>query len=151
MARPFRFSTDRKIINRIIMGMLKIGFAPRNYYLLTVPGRKTGKLYTVPVVLVENGNKRWLVAPYGEVDWVKNARASGKVKVFRGKHSKDLSIREITPKEAAPVLKRYLKENPIMKQYFDAQADSAVEEFVDEARTRPIFELTAAKVGTDKS
>jgi hypothetical protein len=41
----------------------------------------------VPVVLVEEKKKRWLVAPYGEVDWVKNARASGFVNLTKRKKS----------------------------------------------------------------
>ena len=79
MMRPFQYSFDRRIVNRIITWQLKLGIAPSIYYLLTVAGRKTGNPHSVPVVLVEEKENRWLVAPYGEVDWVKNARVSGMV------------------------------------------------------------------------
>jgi hypothetical protein len=95
----------------------------------------------VPVVLVVEGNKSWLVAPYGEVDWVKNTRVSGKVKLSRRKRSEDFAIRELPPEEAAPILKKYLEENSLTKPYFDARVDSSLVEFVEEARSRPVFEL----------
>jgi hypothetical protein len=98
--------------------------------------------------LVEEENKRWLVAPYGAVDWVKNARVSGMVKLSRGKRSEDLVIRELPLEEAAPVLKKYLKKYPITKPYFDARVDSALDEFVEEARLRPVFELIKINPGT---
>ena len=141
MARPFEYSMDRRIVNRIIIWLLKLGIAPRHYYLLTVTGRVTGMPHTVPVVLVEEGTKRWLVAPYGEVDWVINARESGMVNLTRRKKNEDLGIRDISPEDAAPVLKKYLAENPITKPYFDARDNSSLDEFVKVARSRPAFEL----------
>jgi deazaflavin-dependent oxidoreductase (nitroreductase family) len=151
MARPFQYSMDRRIVNRIIIWLLKFGLAPRIYYLLTVTGRITGNHHSVPVVLVVEGNKSWLVAPYGEVDWVKNARASGMVKLSRRKRSEDFAIRELPPEEAASILKKYLEENPLTKPYFDARADSSLDEFVEEARSRPVFELIKIEAGRDET
>ena len=54
------------------------GLAGGHTYVLAVRGRKSGKRYETPVSLIENG-ERWLVAPYGEVAWVRNARAAGEV------------------------------------------------------------------------
>lgn len=141
MARPFKYTLDRRIVNRIIVWLLKSGRAPSSYYLLTVNGRISGKPHSVPVVLVEEGDKRWLVAPYGEADWVKNARASGRLKLSRGTRSEDWGFHELSPEGAAPVLKKYLQQNTITKPYFDARADSALDEFVRDARSRPVFEL----------
>jgi deazaflavin-dependent oxidoreductase (nitroreductase family) len=131
--------------------MLKLDFAPKIYYLLTVTGRKTGNPHSVPIVLVEEEQKRWLVAPYGEVDWVKNARASEKVKLSRGKWSEDFAIRVLTPEESVPVLKKYLVKFPITKPYFDSQVGSSMNEFVEEARSRPVFELIQIDPKRDES
>ena len=150
MARPFQYSLDRRLINRIITWLLKLGLAPRSYYLLTVSGRKTGNPHSVPVALVEEGDARWLVAPYGPVDWVKNARASGMVKLSRRTRSEALMIRELTPQEAAPVLQKYLKAYPITKPYFDVTAEASPDEFVAEARSRPVFELVKNKIGSSE-
>jgi deazaflavin-dependent oxidoreductase (nitroreductase family) len=131
--------------------MLKFGLVPDNYYLLTVRGRKTGYPHSIPVSLVQEGDKRWLVAPYGEVDWVKNARAAGTVRLSRRKLQEDLAIHELPVKEAAPVLKKYLEAYPITKPYFDAEVDSPLDEFEEEARSRPVFELIKIEAETDEA
>ncbi|HET6444778.1 MAG TPA: nitroreductase/quinone reductase family protein [candidate division Zixibacteria bacterium] len=141
MVRSFQFSLDRKIVNLILSWMLERGVSPRNYFLLTVPGRITGKPHTVPVAVVTQGKNRWLVAPYGVVDWVKNARASGKVTLSRGKKCEKLILRELPFNEAAPVLKSYIESYPIAKSYISPAVDSPDHEFVPEAKIRPVFEL----------
>ncbi len=141
MARPFRYSLDRRIVNRLLIWLLKLGVAPSIYQLLTVPGRKTGKLYSVPVSLIEEEGTRWLVAPYGEVDWVKNARASGAVTISRGGQSEQFALRAVSPQEAAPILRKYLQTYRLTTPYFEAGPDSPLEAFVVEAQTRPVFEL----------
>ena len=141
MSKPFRYTLDRRITNRILVWLLRIGKAPHIYYLLTVTGRKSGNPHSVPVVLIEDGGKRWLTAPYGEVDWVKNARASGIVTISRQKWKQDFTIHQLSPEQAAPLLKEYLQKFPITKPYFDAKEDSPISEFIKEAQTKPVFEL----------
>jgi deazaflavin-dependent oxidoreductase (nitroreductase family) len=75
----------------------------RHTYMLTVRGRKTGRAYSTPVLLIEDG-ERWLVAPYGEVGWVRNARAAGEVEISRAGRSEKLHIEELPSEQAAPVL-----------------------------------------------
>jgi hypothetical protein len=98
------------------------------------------------VVLVTEDGNRWLVAPYGLVDWVKNARKAGKVNLLRGNQSEDLVIRELPSEQAAPILKEYLKEFPLTKSYFDSDLDSPIEDFIEEANSRPVFELIPNQV-----
>ena len=147
MARTFRYSLDRRIINRVIMWLLRSGFTPGNYYLLSVAGRRTGNIHTVPVVLVREGNKQWLVAPYGEVDWVKNARASKVVRLSRGRQNVDYAIRQLPPESSASILKKYLVENPITRPYFNAREDASLAEFVEEAKDKYVFELIKTSTG----
>jgi hypothetical protein len=64
------------VINGCVKGLLRIGVAGRHTYLLGVRGRRSGRTYSTPIILVENGD-RWLVAHYGEVSWVRNVRAAG--------------------------------------------------------------------------
>ncbi|NIO07483.1 MAG: nitroreductase family deazaflavin-dependent oxidoreductase, partial [Deltaproteobacteria bacterium] len=81
-------------------------------YLLTVPGRKIGRLYTTPVSLIEAGSKRWPVSPYGEVNWVLNARAASQVTLTRGGLSETVAIVEQEPHESAPVVQKYIVQEP---------------------------------------
>jgi deazaflavin-dependent oxidoreductase (nitroreductase family) len=121
--------------------LARVGFAGRHTYVLTVRGRKTGKAYSTPVILVENGG-RWLVAPYGEVGWVRNARAAGEIELVRAGRSESLRIEEAAPQQAAPVLKQYLKSVPVVRPFFDVTPDSPLEEFASEAPRHPVFGLT---------
>ena len=80
MAQTYRLSGARRLVNVVVKPLARLGLAGPHTYVLTVRGRKTGKLYETPVTLIENG-ERWLVAPYGEVGWVRNARAAGEVQL----------------------------------------------------------------------
>ena len=111
-------------------------------HLLTTRGRKTGQSRTNPVVPVEHAGKRWLVAPDGAVSWVHNARAAGRVSLRYGRNTRDYAIREVSPGEAGPVLKRYVAIAAITRPYFRAGKDSPVDDFVAEADRHPVFELT---------
>ncbi len=112
-------------------------------YLLSVSGRRSGLTYTTPVILVENG-ERWLVAPYGEVSWVKNARAAGQVTLSRGRHRETVSIREAGSDESAPVLREYVRSVRVVRPFFDASPDSPVEAFAVEAGQHPVFQIETA-------
>jgi deazaflavin-dependent oxidoreductase (nitroreductase family) len=141
VATTYRLSPSRRAANRLVRLLLKLGLMPGPTYLLTVPGRRTGRPLSTPVTLVEEGDSRWLVAPYGDVAWVHNARAAGQVTLSRGRRSETLSIRELPAAEAAPVLKRYITRVPITRPYFDAKPDSPLAAFIAEAPRHPVFRL----------
>jgi deazaflavin-dependent oxidoreductase (nitroreductase family) len=131
----------------IMSALVRAGLVPRSY-LLTTRGRQTGRPRTNPVVPVEHGGRRWLVAPYGPVSWVHNARAAGRVSLTRRRDTRDYTIREVSPEEAGPVIQRYLRLAPSARPYFQASKDSPVADFVAEAGRHPVFELTPA--GADR-
>jgi len=142
-ARQYRPGRGRHVENTIMSALVRAGLVPRSY-LLTTRGRKTGRLRTNPVVPVEHDGRRWLVAPYGPVSWVHNARATGRVSLTRRRDTRDYAIREVPPEEAGPVLKRYLRIAPATRPYFQAARDSPAGAFVTEAGLHPVFELTPA-------
>src|SRR5205823_1266814 len=75
MARRYTAMTrGQRIGNAVVALLVRIGLGPKDTYLLTVPGRRTGKPYTTPVTLVQTGEGRWLVAPYGAVSGVRSGR-----------------------------------------------------------------------------
>jgi len=127
-------------VNAVIGPLTRVGLAGRHTYILTVRGRKTGKAYSTPVILIEDGG-RWLVAPYGEVGWVRNARAAAEVKISRAGRSETLHIEEVAPEQAAPVLKQYLESVAVARPFFDVTPDSSLDEFVTEAWRHPVFRL----------
>ena len=127
-------------MNAVIGPLTRVGLAGRHTYILTVRGRKTGKAYSTPVILIEDGG-RWLVAPYGEVGWVRNARAAAEVEISRARRSETLRVEEVSPEQAAPVLKRYLESVAVVRPFFDVTPDSSLDEFVTEASRHPVFRL----------
>jgi deazaflavin-dependent oxidoreductase (nitroreductase family) len=135
MANIYRLTPSRRAANRLVRLLLKLGLMPGPTYLLTVPGHRTGRPLSTPVTLVEEGNTRWLVAPYGDVAWVRSARAAGQITLSRGKRSETLPIRELNSREAAPILQRYITRVPITRHYFDAKPDSPLTAF--ESRSPP--------------
>ena len=131
----------RRVLNVLIVPVIRLGLAPADYRLLTAPGRRTGRRYTTPVRLVRVGGERWLVAPYGEREWVKNARAAGSVELRRGRRRVVSSIEELPAAERAPVLAEYIQRVPITAPFFDAPRGASPEAFAPEAARHPVFRL----------
>ena len=84
--RTFRMTPVRRIGDALIGQLIRVGVVPHSYLMTTI-GRKTGQPRTTPVTIVEWAGRRWLVAPYGPVSWVHNARAAGWVTLRRGGRS----------------------------------------------------------------
>jgi F420H(2)-dependent quinone reductase len=143
MARPYRLSAPRRLANALVRPLARLGLAGRHTYVLAVRGRKAGKRCETPVALIENGD-RWLVAPYGEVAWVRNVRAVGEVQLTRARQTETFRIQEVTAPEGAPVLKRYLKKVPVVRPFFDVTPDSSLDDFAREAPRHPVFRLIAS-------
>ena len=139
-ARQYRPSRGRRVGDAIMSVFVRAGVVPSTY-LLTTRGRRTGRPLTHPVTVVEHDGRRWLVAPYGPVSWVHNARAAGWVSVGRRGDRRAYAIREVPAAEAGPVLKRYVGVATATRLYFQADKDSPVQDFVAEADRHPVFEL----------
>ena len=72
-------TAGERLFNRLFGFLVGIGLAPKDFYLLEVRGRKSGKLYRTPVDLLEFQGKPYLIAPRGRTQWVRNAEAAGEV------------------------------------------------------------------------
>jgi deazaflavin-dependent oxidoreductase (nitroreductase family) len=112
-------------------------------YLLTVRGRKSGQPRTTPIVILERSGKRYLVSPYGIVDWVRNVRAAGEAVITRARRAEEVRVIELPIKEAALVLKRSTEQGipSFLAKYFEVTAQSSPEEFEQAATRHPVFSL----------
>jgi len=112
-------------------------------YLLTVRGRKSGQPRTIPIVVLEREGKRYLVSPYGIVDWVRNVRAAGEAILTRARRSEQVRVVELPSKEAALVLRTSFEHGipSFLAKYFEVTAQSSPEEFVQAAAKHPVFSL----------
>ncbi len=141
MPKPYRLSYWRRAVNAVVRPLVRLGLGGPRGYLLTVPGRKTGRLYTTPVWIVRQGETRFLVAPYGDRNWVKNARAAGEVELRRGRRRERLAVEELGPEEAVPVLRDYYGRGLVTRPFFDVRLGSSSEAWLAEAPTHPVFRL----------
>jgi deazaflavin-dependent oxidoreductase (nitroreductase family) len=143
MARAYRMSTFSRLGNTMSAAMIRLGIGPSGMHLLTVRGRATGLPRTTPVYITEHQGRHWLTAPYGEVAWVRNARAAGEVELRRGRVVQRFRVRQATAEEAAPVLRAYLRQlRLVVGPYFDATGSSPDRAFATEASRHPVFLLT---------
>ncbi|KQY46417.1 nitroreductase family deazaflavin-dependent oxidoreductase [Cellulomonas sp. Root137] len=134
----------RSVGNRVMLPLVRAGLVPYTWMLIT-RGRTTGLARKVPVTPVDQDGRRWLVAPYGAVAWVHNARAAGHVQLARRRDVRTYAVREVTdPQEAAPVLHRYVQVASATRAYFSADRTDPVDAFVADVADHPVFELTPA-------
>jgi deazaflavin-dependent oxidoreductase (nitroreductase family) len=92
-------STER-VFNRIFGFLVGLGLGFSYNYLLQVRGRKSGKIYSTPIDLLELGGKRFLVAPRGHTQWVRNAEAAGEVTLKKGSKRLKFGLRALSDQES---------------------------------------------------
>lgn len=129
-----------------IMGLLVgIGLFPGKY-LLQVRGRKSGKLFSTPVNLLEHNGKKYLVAPRGQTQWVRNAEAAGEIRLKKGSTRLQFRLRPLADTEKLEVLKMYLDayKNEVQR-FFTIPAGSPAQAFAPVAANYPAYELLAAR------
>src|SRR5207253_6928782 len=78
-------SSLERVFNRIYGLLVGLGLGFSYNYLLEVRGRKSGRTYSTPIDLLELNGKRYLVAPRGRTQWVRNAEAAGEVTLKKGR------------------------------------------------------------------
>jgi deazaflavin-dependent oxidoreductase (nitroreductase family) len=145
MAKTLQINAADRMGDALFMALLRAGVKIGTMSLLTVRGRKSGQPHTVPVLLVEQDGERWLVAPYGVVQWVRNLRAAGMATLTRGRRAEAISVTELPAQEAAPILKQYLLKATAARPHFDATRDSPLEAFEREAARHPVFQITTVE------
>ena len=145
MSKTFQVNFATRTRDSVLMTFLRAGANMGTMSLLTIRGRKSGQPHTIPIRLIEQNNQRWLVAPYGVVQWVRNLRVAGTATLTRGRRSEEISVTELSAQEAAPILKQYLAEVAVVRPYFNVTTDSPLEAFELEAPRHPVFRITAYK------
>jgi deazaflavin-dependent oxidoreductase (nitroreductase family) len=138
---PYRRSLWRRALNALVRPLAKAGLTGPRTHLLTVPGRTSGKRWSTPVSIVRTGGERWLVAPYGDRNWVKNARAAGWVELRRGRRRERLGVEELAPTDAVPVLREYYRSSRVTRSFFAVTLESSPEEWLADAPRHPVFRL----------
>jgi deazaflavin-dependent oxidoreductase (nitroreductase family) len=146
MAKQYRVTTFVRVSNAMTSFLMRRGIKMGNMALLTVPGRKSGKPITTPIVIIVQDGKRYLFSPFGIVNWVRNLRAAGgEIAITRGRRTEQIHATELAPEVAAPIFRESMSTIPsYVRGYLDLTANSSLEEFEREIPTHPVFLLQAA-------
>jgi len=131
-----------RAFNKTFGFLVGLGLGFSYNYLLQVRGRKSGKIYSTPIDLLEIDGKRFLVAPRGRAQWVRNAEAAGEVTLKKGSQRNKFGLRTLSDQEKPAILKAYLDQfKREVQGYFPVPAGSPLEAFRDLVQNYPAFEL----------
>jgi len=140
--RPDWFT--RNVMNRLMNGLTRLGVSVRGSRVLEHRGRSTGKLHHTPVNLLTIEGTRYLVAPRGETQWVRNVRhAGGHLVLILGRRRQLCTATEIPVSDSVPILRDYLRRWKFETgMFFDGVTpDSTDAEWAAVASRHPVFSL----------
>jgi deazaflavin-dependent oxidoreductase (nitroreductase family) len=100
----------RNVFNRAVAGLTRLGVSVWGSRVLEVRGRTSGEPRRTPVNLLTFEHDRYLVAPRGETQWVRNLRASGgEGTLLLGTRREGFAATELDDGDKPPLLRAYLK------------------------------------------
>jgi len=131
-----------RVFNKAFGVLVGLGLGMRHNFLLEVRGRKTGRVYSTPVNVLDLGGRRFLVAPRGRTQWVRNAEAVAELTLKRGRDRRRFRLRPVPDAEKPKILNEYLDRfRTTVQRYFPVRAGSGPEAFAEIASRYPVFEL----------
>jgi deazaflavin-dependent oxidoreductase (nitroreductase family) len=135
----------KNVFNRLVAALTKLGISVAGSRVLEVRGRKSGEWRRTPVNLLTHEGNRYLVAPRGHTQWVKNLRVSGNGRLVLGRRSEEFDANEVGEEEKPALLRAYLKKwKWEVGAFFDGiGADSSEEELRRIAPDHPAFRISA--------
>jgi deazaflavin-dependent oxidoreductase (nitroreductase family) len=86
-----------RFFGRILKFLLVAGMPIGPNRLVTIRGRNSGLPRTTPLAIIEVGGRRWVWAPWGEVQWVRNLRAAGRATIAARGRKEDVRATELDP------------------------------------------------------
>ncbi len=160
MVKQYRVSAFVRISNALTSSLLHLGINVWSFSLLTVRGRKSGKPIETPIAIFVQDQKRYLITPYGVVNWVRNLRAAGgEATLTRSRRTEKIHAIELEPVAAAPIFRESVRSGPpgiptaifrgyrslFVLPYLNVTANSSLEEYEREVLTHPVFLLQSVR------
>jgi deazaflavin-dependent oxidoreductase (nitroreductase family) len=134
---------DRKVMNPLIGAATQLGLSAWGSRILEVEGRTSGHPRRNPVNPLEFEGGRYLVAPRGHTQWVRNLRAAGEGNLLLGSRREHFTATELPDAEKEPILRAYLRRwKWEVGQFFDGVGpDSPSEDLQRIAPDHPVFRI----------
>jgi len=132
------------VFNPFVGLLTRVGVSLAGSRVLEVRGRKSGEWRSTPVNPLGFEDQRYLVAPRGETQWVRNIRVSGGGRLRKGRGTEDFTVTEIPDDEKLPILRAYLKKWAweVGAFFQGVGADAPDEDLRRIAPLHPIFRIT---------
>ena len=105
--RPDWFT--KNVFNPMVALLTKAGLSLWGSRVLAVRGRKSGDVRTTPVNVMKYDGARYLVAPRGTTQWVRNIRAAGEAELRVGRRREQIRVQEVPDAEKPALLREYLR------------------------------------------
>ena len=132
------------MLNKAWSIVASLGVAPNYLETLEIPGRKSGNIISLPVVIAIVEEHRYLVSMLGEnVQWVRNLRANGGAALLRSRGCEEIQLEEVPVEKRAPILKEYLRRAPGARPHLPVDKDAPLTEFEAIAAEFPVFRVSA--------
>ncbi len=139
MAQHYQMTPARRAVNGFTMWLARRGLGAQ--VVLTTTGRVSREPRSVPVSPLDIDGVGYLVSPYGEVVWVKNARADPVVRIRQGRQDRSVRLMELKQGQAAKLLLAYWTREKITRPYFDVGPKPAAADFKEEVLPHPVFRI----------
>jgi hypothetical protein len=137
-----------RILNRASAVVASSGVTSNYLVTLEVPGRKSGRIVSLPLVMAVVDGQRYLVSMLGEnVHWVQNVRAGGGRAVLRSGGREEVQLEEVPADQRAPILRAYLQRAPGARPHVPVNKDAALAEFEKIAAAFPVFRVASNHEG----
>ena len=142
--RPGWFTHN--VFNRLVRWGARHGLSLAGSRELRVVGRRSGDVRTTVVNVLELDGARFLVAPRGTTEWVRNLRAAGAGELRLGRGVERFDARELGDDGKVPVLRRYVEKwGWEVGQFFEGLSKHPTDdELAAIAPGFPVFELGPA-------
>lgn len=140
---PGRFE---RLFNRAFGWLIKKGYGLKHNYRLEVRGRRTGRVMSTPVNLLVWQRARYLVAPRGRTQWVRNAEQLGMVTLVKGVRRERVKVVAVDGPQKLEILKAYLDSYARTVQRFfpGVAAGSDAAAFAPHAAHYPVYAILPA-------
>lgn len=138
------------ILNQGFAAIHALGLAPSYMVTLEVPGRRSGRMTRLPLVVATVAGERYLVSMLGaDVNWVHNVEAAGHRATLVHGRREDVRLEEVAVGRRAPILKAYLKAAPGARAHLPVHRDAALSEFERVSAHFPVFRVVG--LGADRT
>jgi deazaflavin-dependent oxidoreductase (nitroreductase family) len=133
--------------NEIVGRLTRMGLSVYGSRVLAVRGRTSGEWRTNPVNPLTIDGTRYLVAPRGNTQWVRNLRATGTGELRIGRRVEPFTATELGDDDKPAILRAYLKKWKFeVGVFFDGVDAKAPQEKLREiAPGYPVFRIEPAR------